>query len=391
MKNKKFKKVGKRQSEKGLSAVELIIAMAIFLVVMSSVYGILKIGNISRSTVNSRSENIKNVRMAINSIGREAINAGLGYNRIGGTVPDDFTSDNFQLPRDPDDVEDLLTAISAGNNITESDFSKNGEKNDVMAFAFRDFQFNNGFPIEIKDVTDNGDTLVLKTPDGACASCRPYDLFLIETSDGKQAVILSTNVVNQNSIVLGGGNTDPLKINYGKGDAPASGNSSNSSNHGIIGTTIANTVNGVNGLLNRTLKSPAKRCANGNKKNCIDYGTTTVIAKKIYLISYSVAADGTLIRTTYGNNTGAGVEDQILRQPIASGVRSLKIQYLLSDGTVTEDPSEANTQKERCNEIVQLEVSLTVDAETSSSGETLAEPITLTSTFSTRNLKYDVY
>lgn len=369
MKNRIFKKAFGRKSEKGLSAVELLIAMAIFLVVMSSVYGILKIGNMSRTTINSRSENIKNVRMAINTIGREAVNAGLGYNRIGGTVPDDFTTDNFGLPADADDVDDLLTAISAGNSISESDFSKNGEKNDVVAFAFRDFQFNDGFPIVINDVTQNGNTLVLKTPDGACANCRPYDLFLLETGEGRQAVVLSTDIVNQNSIVLGG-DTDPLNINYGKKGKKGKGGEDEGG---------------------KKDDSTVKKCVDGKKSSCIDYGSTTVVAKKIYLVSYSVSADGTLIRTTYGNNTGASADEQILRQPIANGVRSFKLQYLLSDGTVTDDPSVANTEKEKCNDIVQIEVTVTVDSETNQMGAITSDPITLTSTFSTRNLKYDVY
>lgn len=368
MKNSVSKKVIFKNSEKGLTVIELLIAMAIFLVVMSSVYGILKIGNMSRTTINSRSENIKNVRMAINSLGREAVNAGLGYNRIGGTVPDDFTTDNFKLPADEDDDSDLLTAISAGYNITESDFSKKGEKNDVVAFAFRDFQFNDGFPIIINDVREDGDDLILKTPDGACANCRPYDLFLIETGDGKQAIILSTDIVNKDSIVLGG---DPLNINYGKGKKGKKDDDDDDDDDGGSG---------------KKEKSTVKKCKDGKKSNCIDYSSTTVVAKKIYLISYSISPDGTLIRTTFGNNTGGNGDEQILKQPIANGVRNFKIKYLLSDGMVTEDPSIANTQKEKCNEIIQIEVTVTVDSETNNS-----EPITLTSTFSTRNLKYDVY
>lgn len=357
MENKASEKLRARYSERGLTAVELLVSMAIFLIVMGSVYGVLKIGNMSRSSINNRSENIKNVRMAINSIGREAVNAGLGYNRIGGIVPDDFTTDNFGLPADPDEDDDLLTAISAGYNISESDLTKQGEKNDVTAFAFRDFQFNDGFPIVINDVKEDGDALILKTPSGACANCRPYDLFLIETTEGKQALILSTDIVNGDQIVLGGDDSDPLKVNYGKNKGSG-----------------------------KKEKSKVKKCKDGKKNDCVDYTSTTVVAKKIYLVSYSVAADGTLIRTTFGNNTGGSAEEQIVRQPIASGVRSFKINYLLSDGTTTSDPSVANTEKEKCNDIIQLEVTVVVDSENGSS-----EPISLTSTFSTRNLKYDVY
>lgn len=391
--------------------------MTVFLIVVGAVYGVLRIGNMSRTAINARSENIKNVRMAINSIGREAVNAGLGYNRIGGTVPDNFTTTNFGLPPDSDSEQDLLTAISSGFNISESDFSKGGVKNDVVAFAFRDFQFNDGFPIVINDVQKSNDNLILKTPDGACANCRPYDLFLIESGDGKKAIILSTDIVNNNSIVLG---ADPLGTNYGstivggsssesgkgedkKGfcmpghyghkhctnppgktigiggiDINIGGGSSGSSGSGSSGS-------GSSGSSDKTNNSAVKKCTNGETQNCLNY-STTVVAKKIYLVSYSVRGDGTLIRTTFGNNTGAGADEQIVSQPIANGVRSFKLTYLLTDGTTTEDPSVANTQKERCNDIIQIEVNVLVDSENGSS-----EPISLKSTFSTRNLKYDVY
>lgn len=416
-------RTNERISEKGLTALELLIAMAVFLVVMASVYGMLRVGNMSRSTINKRSENIKNVRAAINTIGREAVNAGLGYNRIGGTVPDDFTTFKLGLPPDPDGVHDLLTAISTGVNINQSSLSKEG-KNDVVAFAFRDFQFNNGFPIVIKDVYEDNGKLILKTPDGACANCRPYDLFLLEAAEGKQAVILSTNIVNNNAIVLGGGPTDPLDINYGpttSGGGSGGGSSDDDDDDdddddkaekgedsngyclpghyghlhcldpiGLLTGLLGGGGGGSGGSSTATSgsvqNSTVKKCSSTVTQNCINYNTTSVVVKKIYLVSYSVSSDGTLVRTTFANNTGAGAEEQVVSQPIASGVRSFKIKYLLSDGTVTEDPSVANTQKERCNEIIQIEVSATVDSDASN-----GEPITLTSTFSTRNLKYDVY
>lgn len=423
-----FKKAVFKSSEKGLTATELLIAMTIFLIVMGSVYGILKIGNMSRSNINSRTENIKNVRMAIDTIGREAVNAGLGYNRVGGSVPDNFTTYNFGLPADPDTETDLLTAISAGTRINTDYLAKNGEKTDVVAFAFRDFQFNDGFPITINNVSNNGTSLVLKTPDGACVNCRPYDLFLIETGDGKRAIILSTDIVNNDSIVLGGSN-DPLSVNYGSATTNSSGSNSGSgsSNSGpgstssgsgssgggigiclpgdllcisLNGGTSSGSGSGSSGsgsgtsgstTSGSTNTSIVKQCVSGVTQNCINYGSTTVVAKKIYLVSYSVMPDGTLIRTTYGNNTGETADKQIVRQPIAKGVKSFKLSYLLSDGTVTDDPSVANTEKERCNEIVQIEVIMVVESEINQDGVITSEPITLTSTFSTRNLKYDVY
>lgn len=424
MNNQKRKLHLERHSERGLTAIELVVSMAIFLIVVSAVYGILRIGNLSRTSINSRSENIKNVRMAINSIGREAVNAGLGYNRIGGTVPDDFAADNFGLPADADDDDDLLTAISTGNNISESDISK-GTRNDVVAFAFRDFQFNDGFPIIINDAKEDGGRLILKTPDGACANCRPYDLFLIETGDGKKAIVLSTDIVNNNTIVLGG-NEDPININYGKkgpkkaqerfdkadkelkkrqdeqkkaqedlAKAIAQGDLRKILDIQNLLTALLGRLSAAQAEYNaalmglgssaQTAGSAVKKCPPGDSEKCVSYSSTTVVAKKIYLVSYSVAADGTLIRTTFGNNTGATADEQVLKQPIANGVRDFKVNYLLADGTTTSDPSEAGAQNARNNEIVQIDVTVTVDSDKGN------EPITLNSTFSTRNLKYDVY
>ena len=106
--------------------------------------------NLSRTNINNRSENIKNVRMAINSIGREAVNAGLGYNRIGGTVPDDFSTYNFGMPPDEDFDNDLLTAISAGFNIGPSKLSLNGQKMMLSLLPFVIFNSITAFPSRLK-------------------------------------------------------------------------------------------------------------------------------------------------------------------------------------------------------------------------------------------------
>ena len=429
MKKALFPKKDLRTSERGVTAIELMIAMAIFLIVMGAVYGLLRIGNMSRSTINSRTENIKNVRMAIDTIGREAVNAGLGYNRVGGSVPDDFTYYNFGMPPDPDNDTDLLTAISTGVNISQTTVAGVTQMNDVVAFAFRDFQFNDGFPIVITDATQSNGKLILKTPDGACANCRPFDLFLIETGEGKQAVVLSTDIVNNNQIVLDGAQ-DALGIDFGqvgkgKGGKDILGDAQEKladaqkeladAQQNLIEAQKKGDAKKIAEAQQKILEaqqkvtnaqqqlaaalastggsgSTVKKCVSGINTDCINYGSTTVTAKKIYLVSYSVSEDGTLYRTTYGNNTGATAAEQIVRQPIAQGVRSFKLQYLLSDGTVTSDPSVASTQKERCNDIVQIEVTVVVDSLTDKGGGVMSsDPITLTSTFSTRNLKYDTY
>ena len=339
--------------------LEMIIAITVFLIVMSAVYGLLQVGIISRNTINNRSETITNARTAVNSVGKDIVNAGLGFSRVGGVVPDDFFTEILDLRDDNGQQRDLLTGIIAGNDVRESDLSKNGIKNDVIAFAFRDLQFNGGNALTITDAPISSiinNSVVLKTPADSCANCNPYDLFLVESTDGKQAVVMATEIPDTNTIVLG--QDDPLELNQ-----PVLGNSNE--------------------------RSILTKCLLGNTVNCIDYNSG-VTAKKIYWVSFSVDVDGTLVRTTYGNNTGAGASQQIQRNPLAYGVQNFQVRYLMQDGTIRDDPAQENEFPTKMNEVVQVEIKLTIQAENNANGITNTELINVTSTFSTRNLKYDV-
>jgi prepilin-type N-terminal cleavage/methylation domain-containing protein len=359
MNHSSAKKVFATRFESGFSLLELMIAITVFLIVMSAVYGLLRIGIISRNTINHRSETIQNARVAVNSVGKDVVNAGLGFSRVGGIVPDDFVYDLLNTPRDSGPERDLLTGIIAGNEIRESDISISGTKNDVIAFAFRDLQFNSGNPLIITDapissITNNSN--VLKTAANGCAACQPYDLYLVESKDGKQAVVMATVVPDTNSLVLG--RDDPLGLNQ-------------------------KVIDGFNKA------SILTKCILGNTVNCINY-SSGVTAKKIYWVSFSVDVDGTLVRTSYGNNTGAAASQQIQKQPLAYGVQNFQVHYLMQDGTVSDDPSQGNTLPMKMNEVVQVEITVTVKSESDQNGVVTTELINVTSTFSTRNLKYAI-
>lgn len=349
------KEYPKKQS--GFSLIELIISITVFLIITASIYGLLRIGLLSRNSLNNRSETITNARSAVNSVGKDIVNAGLGFSRVGGIVPDGFTNDHLDLQDDNGSERDLLTGIIAGNNIEKSDLSIKGQKNDVVAFASRDLQFNGGNPLIIIDapiasITNNSN--VLKTATGGCANCKPFDLYLVESKDGKQAVVMATAVPDTNSIVLG--IDDPLDINQ---------------------EVVAGTDD----------RSILTKCVLGNTTNCIDY-SSGVTAKKIFWVSYSVDPDGTLVRTSYGNNTGEPASKQIQKQPLAYGVQNFQVRYLMQDGTISDDPSEGNKYPMKMNEVVQVEIKATIKANNDEGSITQTEVINVTSTFSTRNLKY---
>ena len=96
------------------------------------------------------------------------------------------------------------------------------------------------------------------------------------------------------------------------------------------------------------------------------------------------------MRTTYGNNTGGTASEQIQKQPLAYGVQNFQVRYLMQDGTMSDDPSQGNTTPMKMNEVVQVEITVTVKSASDQNGVITTELINVTSTFSTRNLKYAI-
>ena len=205
-------KENKVTNESGFSLMELMVASAIFLVVMAAVFGVLQIGKISRDTINNSSETLNNARMSINAAGRDAINAGLGYSRVGGIVPDDLANSLLQLPQDTGNSRDVFTAVMAGDEINSSVLSLSGEKNDVVAFMFRDLEFNSGDPVIITGVSTANDRVDLHAASGDCASCSQYDLYLVESGNGNHALAMATQIRDSNSTIRVQ-TGDPLQLN----------------------------------------------------------------------------------------------------------------------------------------------------------------------------------
>ena len=115
---KKFARLMSRDAvnnESGFSLLELMIAMVIFLIISAAIYGLLQIGTFDRNRASRRSDVLKNARVAVHMIGRDVLNAGLGYHRRGAIVPDNFLSTRFGIPADVDGNRDMLTGVIVGN------------------------------------------------------------------------------------------------------------------------------------------------------------------------------------------------------------------------------------------------------------------------------------
>lgn len=351
----------KPSGESGFSLIEVLISVSIFLVVMAAIFGVLRIGLITRNSINDRGETVGNARTAINSVGREAVNAGLGFSRVGAIVPDDFASELLGIPEDSNALRDLFTGVVAGNEINESDLSVSGEKNDVIAFVYRDLNYNAGQPIIIVDADRVDDKVILDTGVDGCLNCNKFDVFLIEDAEGNQALAIAMNITSNRYIELK--KNDPLDLNR-RAYADLEMNDPEAD------------------------LSVLTKCPIGQTANCFSYNPQAT-AKRVFISSYSVDDDGTLVRTSYGNNTGENVNRQIQIQELSYGVQHFQVKYLMQDGTKIDDPSEGNTNQSRMNEVVQVEIKITIRAEGNQQGVTSTQLINLTSTFSTRNLRYD--
>lgn len=356
----------KAEKSAGFSLLEIMVAMVIFLIVTGAIFGLLQVGRVDKSRSSTRTDMLKNARVAVHLIGRDALNAGLGFHRIGGIVPDDFISTRFGNPVDLDNNKDLLPSIIGGNNRFSNGLITNAtDKTDTMVFAFRDVDFNNGDSIELLSVSNpTGDPATprvkTKLANGA-ANTSNFDLYLLESTTSQIAVMATaTNKTNEIDFKAG----DPLGLNL-----PLNGTGKNSS------------------LL--------RACATADDENCTTYSFASL--KRFYLVSYKIKDDGTLVRITYGNNRDKPANEQIVEQPLAYNVQNLQVKYLLENGTVTENPAAGNDgiagtsddDPRQFNQVRQITINLIVLSTEIDEMTRKPEEVTLTATFSTRNLEYD--
>lgn len=357
-----------RSSERGFSLLELMIAMVIFLIVTASIYGLMQVGRVDRNRSSRRSDVMKNARVAIHLIGRDALNAGFGYHRRGAIAPDNFLSTTFGLPADADSDRDMITSIIAGNNLFTNNLqTTTTARTDIIAFAHRDISFSGGANLELQNVSapsGSPATARLQTKLAAgntsAVNAKKHDLYLVE-SDTSQIAMMATNVPTTNQIDAAPG--DPLGLNQ-----------------------MFNGTGNMGSLL--------RKCTSSSDTNCTTYLAT---AKKFNLISYRVKQDGTLVRIIYGNNTGAASDQQVQELPLAYNVEDLQFEYVLENGTVTDNPSAgpdgiigtSDDETEDFNLIRQITV--TIRVQSTELDEQTGRPISiaLTATFSARNLEYD--
>ncbi len=343
--------------ERGFSLLELMFAMTIFLVVTGSIWGLLRVSLLSRSVVNQQVQLAKNVRIGLNLIGRDTYNAGFGYPlRNVVIMPDNRVSTLLGIPSDFDTSRDTIPPILAGNNVTLNTFNTAANiRTDQVTFLFKDSTFNlvgSGSaavsqPLNINAATTTSGGIDEIVPiSGSNASCRVNDIYLVTGNTGATLGLATA---------LSGTN----KVQFSNGD--------------VLG-------------LNQTGTSGPLRAI-----------TTPASMTRVRMVTYFVAADGTLTRREYANVPPVVPAVAFVDEPLVYGVEDFQIQYVMDDGTVVDNPSagldgipgNADDTQTLLSAVRQVRYTISVrSTELNSNGQPYRE--TMTSTFSTRNLGYDV-
>src|SRR5438552_16834389 len=138
------------RTQAGFTMLEMVVSMAIFTIVMGSIYALLHTMRAGRVNTSQRAEVLQGVRTALNSMGRDAINAGVGYPNTGALIPDNKLTLVGGLS-DADTSLEFLTPVYAANNLN----SVNGTATDEVTFLYIDDTFNSGNSLPISSLADS--------------------------------------------------------------------------------------------------------------------------------------------------------------------------------------------------------------------------------------------
>ena len=346
-----------RAGERGFSILELIVSMVIFLVVTGSMWGVLRSAQMSRSVVNNQVELAKNVRLALNVIGRDTYNAGFGYplrNTV--VLPDNRISTLLGIPNDVDPDRDTVPPIIAGNNITVDNYNTTANvRTDQVTFLFKDSTFNligvgaNAVSKPINTLVPNQvvpgiDEIQIQPSSGTNSCCRVNDIYLISTV-ASSTLVLATALSNNDRVQFANG--DVLGFNQ-------------------TGTGLTQAI------------------------------TANASMQRVLMVTYFVDATGILTRREFANVPPAVPTVAFVDEPLVYNVENFQIQYVMDSGAITDNPSAgpdgiAGTGDDtQANLAAVRQVRYTISVrslELNSAGQPYRE--TMTSTFSTRNLGYD--
>lgn len=344
------------RGEDGFTMLELVISMVVFLIATGAVFGLLQVARQTRTSVSESVGLGKNVRLALNLLGRDTYNAGFGYplrNTV--VLPDNRISTLLGIPVDVDTTRDTVPPIIAGNNITLNTYNTAPNvRTDQVTFLYTDNSFNLvgagadavSMPLNINAATTTTGGIDEIVPiSGSNSACRVNDIYLITGNTGSTLGLATA---------LSGTN----KVQFSNGD--------------VLGFNQT----GTSGPL-RAITIPAT-------------------LQRVIMVTYFVTADGTLTRREFANVPPATPAVAFVDEPLVYGVENFQIQYVMDNGTITDNPSAgpdgtagtADDSQSNLSAVRQIRYTINVRSTVlNAAGQPYRD--TMTSTFSTRNLGYD--
>ena len=334
----------------GFTLVELLVSITIFLVVTGAIFGLMQVAQSGRAVVNQQAPLSKSVRFSLNMLGRDTYNAGYAYPLQNAVVlPDSRLYTLLNLPPDPDTTRDNVPPIIAGNNVNVNNLNPNpAVRTDQVTFLSKDPTFNLVGPTDEEEVSmplrinaattiDGIDEIVPIA--GGNASCRINDLYLVTGNTGSTLAVATG---------LSGGDT----VQFSNGD--------------ILGFNLTG--------------------ASGSLVNI----TTPASMQRVLMVTYFVTPEGVLMRREYANSPPPAPSEPFIDEPLVYDVEDFQVEYIMDNGAVSDNPEILRLEAVR-----QIRFTVSVRGNTnlvrSNSNVLVDEPyrISMTSTFSTRNLGYD--
>jgi prepilin-type N-terminal cleavage/methylation domain-containing protein len=351
-------------SEAGFTLLEVLVAVAIFTIVTGAIYSLLKVGQSDAFHTTQKTETTQNARVALNAIGRDAINSGVGYWNFGANLPDGTFQRLMFLSGETDGAPDVLTPVVPGDDVRTIGVNGASVAVDAITFAYEDNAFNGGQSIAASNINEtNG--IVTVDNNGPCASGETY-VYIIDN-----------------------------------GNSPALGSLTK--------------LDGTTRLYFEEAKDPLLINKKGTGSPFDLLGTEQAAIRRVKWVTYYVRDDRTLVRREYGSTSdlvGDGLEggglggvvptdaqDKELgyvEMPLAFNVSDFQIRYVLADGSTVDNVTatldengQTITAAERRASIRLVTVEIKLDGPETDPVTGQAVQVTLRGSFYTPNLAVD--
>jgi prepilin-type N-terminal cleavage/methylation domain-containing protein len=334
---------------RGFTLIELLVSMVIFLIVTGAVFGLMRAAQQGRTVVNEQAPLNKSVRIGLNILGRDAYNAGYGYPLENAVIlPELRVSTLLETPPDTDLTRDNIPPIFAGNDLHTNSLNPNPlALTDQVTFLASDPTFNlTGvagkevpMPLRINAATtaDGIDEIVPIV--GGNGECNINDLYLVTGNTGSTLAVAT------------GLGTD--SVQFSNGDI------------------LDFNQTGTSGTLMKI--------------------TTPASMQRVLMVTYFVTNEGVLTRRQYANSPPPAPSAAFVDEPLVYGVEDFQIEYVMDNGTITNNP-----EIQRLVAVRQIRFTISARGNenltrgnANSVGNDQPHRVTMTSTFSTRNLGYD--